>query len=149
MNLVVTWNLFLQHACCHLIPKGAFWIEDCNNRVWYLEKLLKILKKKKKKSKTQKITAINSALWTQQSLHITSQYQQKEEVYSYRANNALAFPSNHCCAPKDTATEPLHCTCSIDFSLISTGRHKKMGTFEKPNKNWRNPRKKIWQKLNH
>jgi len=24
------------------------------------------------------------------------------------------------------------------------------GTFEKPNKNWRNPRKKIyWQKLNH
>ena len=27
---------------------------------------------------------------------------------------------------------------------------KKMGTFEKPNKNWRNPKKKIyWQKLNH
>jgi len=31
-----------------------------------------------------------------------------------------------------------------------TGWHKKTGTFEKPNKNWRNPRKKIyWQKLNH
>ena len=30
------------------------------------------------------------------------------------------------------------------------GWHKKIGTFEKPNKNWRNPRKKIyWQKLNH
>jgi len=27
---------------------------------------------------------------------------------------------------------------------------KKTGTFEKPNKNWRNPTKKIyWQKLNH
>ena len=27
---------------------------------------------------------------------------------------------------------------------------QKTGTFEKPNKNWRNPRKKIyWQKLNH
>ena len=27
---------------------------------------------------------------------------------------------------------------------------QKKGTFEKPNKNWRNPRKKIyWQKLNH
>jgi len=32
----------------------------------------------------------------------------------------------------------------------STGWHKKTGTSEKPNKNWRNPRKKIyWQKLNH
>jgi len=31
-----------------------------------------------------------------------------------------------------------------------TGWHKKTGTFEKPNKNWRNPRKKMyWQKLNH
>ena len=28
--------------------------------------------------------------------------------------------------------------------------HKKTGTFEKPNKNWRNPRKKnYWRKLNH
>ena len=28
--------------------------------------------------------------------------------------------------------------------------HKKKGTLEKPNKNWRNPRKKnYWQKLNH
>ena len=33
---------------------------------------------------------------------------------------------------------------------LHTGWHKKTGTFEKPNKNWRNPRKKIyWQKLNH
>ena len=31
-----------------------------------------------------------------------------------------------------------------------TGWHKKAGTLIKPNKNWRNPRKKIyWQKLNH
>jgi len=30
-----------------------------------------------------------------------------------------------------------HCTHSN-----GTGWHKKMGTFEKPNKNWRNPRKK-------
>ena len=30
------------------------------------------------------------------------------------------------------------------------GDTKKTGTFEKPNKNWRNPTKKIyWQKLNH
>ena len=35
-------------------------------------------------------------------------------------------------------------------ALQNTERHKKTGTFEKPNKNWRNPRKKIyWQKLNH
>ena len=34
--------------------------------------------------------------------------------------------------------------------IISTEWQKKTGTFEKPNKNWRNPRKKIyWQKLNH
>jgi len=33
---------------------------------------------------------------------------------------------------------------------IYTQWHKKTGTFEKPNKYWRNPRKKIyWQKLNH
>jgi len=33
---------------------------------------------------------------------------------------------------------------------VCTGWHKKTGTFEKPNKNWRNPRKKIyWHKLNH
>ena len=33
---------------------------------------------------------------------------------------------------------------------VCTGWHKKTGTFEKPNKNWRNPRKKVyWQKLNH
>ena len=33
---------------------------------------------------------------------------------------------------------------------LHTGWHKKTGTFEKPNKNWRNPRKKsYWQKLNH
>ena len=32
----------------------------------------------------------------------------------------------------------------------STGWHKKTRTFEKPNKNWRNPRKKnYWQKMNH
>jgi len=43
-----------------------------------------------------------------------------------------------------------------DFSLPHLaykniqGDTKKTGTFEKPNKNWRNPRKKIyWQKLNH
>jgi len=31
---------------------------------------------------------------------------------------------------------------------VYTEWHKKTGTFEKPNKNWRNPRKKIyWQKL--
>jgi len=31
-----------------------------------------------------------------------------------------------------------------------TGWHKKTGTLEKPNKNWRNQRKNIyWQKLNH
>ena len=36
------------------------------------------------------------------------------------------------------------------FRHPHTGWHKKKGTFEKPNKNWRNPRKKIyWQKLNH
>ena len=35
-------------------------------------------------------------------------------------------------------------------SLMIQSDTKKMGTFEKPNKNWRNPRKKIyWQKLNH
>jgi len=40
---------------------------------------------------------------------------------------------------------------SAIFSLSrGTEWHKKTGTFEKPNKNWRNPRKKIyWQKLNH
>ena len=33
------------------------------------------------------------------------------------------------------------------FGETSTGWHKKMRTFEKPNKNWRNPKKKIyWQK---
>jgi len=29
-------------------------------------------------------------------------------------------------------------------SRTHTGWHKKTGTFEKPNKNWRNPRKKIY-----
>jgi len=39
--------------------------------------------------------------------------------------------------------------CGIVVNLY-TGWHKKTGTFEKPNKNWRNPRKKIYcQKLNH
>ena len=39
------------------------------------------------------------------------------------------------------------CRASVE---INTGWHKKTGTFEKPNKNWRNPMKKIyWQKLNH
>jgi len=36
------------------------------------------------------------------------------------------------------------------YMYLYTGWHKKMGTFEKPNRNWRNPRKKMyWQKLNH
>ena len=35
-------------------------------------------------------------------------------------------------------------------SIIDIRWYKKTGTFEKPNKNWRNPRKKnYWQKLNH
>ena len=39
--------------------------------------------------------------------------------------------------------------CEMHSLLAYTGWHKKTGTFEKPNKNWRNPRKKIyWQKLN-
>jgi len=39
---------------------------------------------------------------------------------------------------------------SVKRSLNCTGWHKKTGTFEKPNKNWRNPRKKMyWQKMNH
>jgi len=52
-----------------------------------------------------------------------------------------------------------HCICvfciylrtNSDFCCLQhTGWHKKTGTFEKPNKNWRNPRKKIyWEKLNH
>ena len=34
--------------------------------------------------------------------------------------------------------------------ILQSMQRKKTGTFEKPNKNWRNPRKKIyWQKLNH
>jgi len=34
--------------------------------------------------------------------------------------------------------------------FVYTEWHKKTGTFEKPNKNWRNLRKKMyWQKLNH
>jgi len=41
----------------------------------------------------------------------------------------------------------------VSFNIkisICTWWHKKTGTFEKTNKNWRNPRKKIyWQKLNH
>ena len=37
--------------------------------------------------------------------------------------------------------------CDIPYIQSDT---QKTGTFEKPNKNWRNPRKKIcWQKLNH
>ena len=37
-----------------------------------------------------------------------------------------------------------------NVTVIYTEWHKKTETFEKPNKNWRNPRKKIyWQKLNH
>ena len=39
--------------------------------------------------------------------------------------------------------------CKVN-QTFNTEWHKKKGTFEKPNKNWRNPRKKIyWQKLNH
>ena len=30
----------------------------------------------------------------------------------------------------------------LQLNLINTGWHKKTGTFEKPNKNWRNPKKK-------
>ena len=37
----------------------------------------------------------------------------------------------------------------VEAALIQSVT-KKTGTFEKPNKNWRNPRKEIyWQKLNH
>ena len=40
-------------------------------------------------------------------------------------------------------------TCCLHAQVIQNDT-KKTGTFEKPNKNWRNPRKKIyWQKLNH
>ena len=57
-------------------------------------------------------------------------------------------------------TYPLNWTLSVtDLKRYSahkenlrhnTGWHKKTGTFENPNKNWRNPRKNIyWQKLNH
>ena len=39
---------------------------------------------------------------------------------------------------------------SITHVYTDTEWHKKRGTFEKPNKNWINPRKKIyWQKFNH
>ena len=43
------------------------------------------------------------------------------------------------------------CTELKKTKLHSTGWHKKGGTFEKPNKNWRNPTttKIYWQKLNH
>jgi len=42
-------------------------------------------------------------------------------------------------------------TPSVKYKiLLYTEWHKKTGTFEKPNKNWRNPRKKNYrQKLNH
>jgi len=32
--------------------------------------------------------------------------------------------------------------CIRDHCAVNTEWHKKTGTFEKPNKNWRNPRKK-------
>ena len=35
------------------------------------------------------------------------------------------------------------------YKFYVQGDTKKTGTFEKPNKNWRNPTKKFWQKLNH
>jgi len=39
---------------------------------------------------------------------------------------------------------------TLNIRQPCTGWYKKTGTFEKPNKNWRNPRKKMyWQKLNH
>jgi len=42
------------------------------------------------------------------------------------------------------------CPPQSNTILTNTGWHKKTGTFEKPNKNWRNPTKKnYWQKLNH
>jgi len=35
-----------------------------------------------------------------------------------------------------------HCTCSRPIYIFdNTEWHKKKGTFEKPNKNWRSPRK--------
>jgi hypothetical protein len=73
--------------------------------------------KKKRRAKHKRL--LKSTEHSEQNSHITSQYQWKEQVYSYRANNALAFPSNHCCASEDTATETFHCTSSIDYSLIS------------------------------
>ena len=57
-----------------------------------------------------------------------------------------------------SASYSLHCyepwvafsMANINRKLLIQSDTKKTGTFEKPNKNWRNPRKKIyWQKLNH
>ena len=71
----------------------------------------------------------------------------KEEVKKIEKEKSLVFIlAQGCTVPRcRVAVATTYCTVTAN-----TEWHKNTGTFEKPNKKWRNPRKKIyWQKLNH
>jgi hypothetical protein len=62
------------------------------------------IKTQNTKHKTLLHPAEHSELYSHSISQFELQYQQKEKMYCYHANNALLFPSNHCCAPNGTAT---------------------------------------------